>query len=79
MLHLRYPSINGQDMKSVSGYIGQGIGQGVVRVGAGEALSNRTDYDGDMGNFIPLLLTGKGAEDALAGSLILQEKQDKIS
>jgi hypothetical protein len=79
MLHLRYPSINGQDMKSVSGYIGTEVGEGAVRVGAGGALTNRTDYDGDMGNFIPILPTGADAEDAMKGTLALQAQQDKIA
>lgn len=59
---LRFPSINGQDLKFLRGYIGQGVTSGHALLGSNVFKAMSGDFDGDMINLAALLLRGKGLQ-----------------
>lgn len=59
---LRFPSINGQDLKFLRGYVGQGVTSGHALLGSNVFKGMSGDFDGDMINLAALLLRGKGLQ-----------------
>ena len=59
---LRFPSINGQDLKFLRGYISQGVTSGHALLGSNVFKAMSGDFDGDMINLAALLLRGKGLQ-----------------